>query len=291
MDSPVKVDALDWIWSKWRDASPIHVVDVGANPVEGDPSYKDMLKRGYVQVTGFEPQPEALAELSARGSENECYLPYALGAGGPASLRLFKESGFASLYDLNAPLAELFGWRRGTREVGRRDVSTVRMDEVTGLRSVDFLKIDVQGSELPIIANGEAKLAQAVAVQVEVRFVPLYDGEPTFGELDAELRRQGFMFHDFAYLKRVSLASPSAGKIRWRACRQVVDGDAFYIRDLTRPEAITDVQFFRLALISEGAIRSHTLALYCLETLAHRGALEDGVVGGYLARLPRSVRR
>ena len=50
-----------------------HVVDVGANPIDGDPPYKDMLAQGLCSVTGFEPQAEALATLNQSKGELETY--------------------------------------------------------------------------------------------------------------------------------------------------------------------------------------------------------------------------
>jgi hypothetical protein len=38
------------------------VVDIGANPIDGDPPYRTMLHQGLCRVTGFEPQPEALQQ-------------------------------------------------------------------------------------------------------------------------------------------------------------------------------------------------------------------------------------
>jgi hypothetical protein len=37
------------------------VVDIGANPIDGDPPYKLMLQKRQCRLIGFEPQPEALA--------------------------------------------------------------------------------------------------------------------------------------------------------------------------------------------------------------------------------------
>jgi len=47
------------------------MVDIGANPIDGDPPYKTMLGRRLCTVTGFEPQVEALAALNARKSDLE----------------------------------------------------------------------------------------------------------------------------------------------------------------------------------------------------------------------------
>jgi hypothetical protein len=40
------------------------VVDIGANPIDGDPPYKAMLQRRICRVTGFDPHPQALARLN-----------------------------------------------------------------------------------------------------------------------------------------------------------------------------------------------------------------------------------
>ncbi len=57
------------------------VVDIGANPIDGDPPYKEMLAAGLCTVIGFEPQADALAALNRRRTPRERYLPYAVGDG------------------------------------------------------------------------------------------------------------------------------------------------------------------------------------------------------------------
>ena len=36
------------------------IIDIGANPIGGNPPYKAMLEASLCEVIGFEPQPEAL---------------------------------------------------------------------------------------------------------------------------------------------------------------------------------------------------------------------------------------
>ena len=55
---------VDWL----PPTRPTTVLDIGANPIDGDPPYKAMLASGLCSVIGFEPQPEALAELNRRKS-------------------------------------------------------------------------------------------------------------------------------------------------------------------------------------------------------------------------------
>src|SRR3954451_13935580 len=61
--------------------------------------------------------------------------------------------------------------------------------------------MDVQGSELEVLRGGTVKLSQAVVVQTEISFVPLYKEQPVFGDIDLELRSQGFIPHCFAAVK------------------------------------------------------------------------------------------
>jgi FkbM family methyltransferase len=276
---------LDYLWGLGSAHGALHVIDVGANPIEGDAPYKGLLERGYARVTGFEPQAEAHAALEARKSEAETYLPVALGTGGRSALRLYRHSGFASVFEVQGDVAALIGMGRATRPTGQVEVETKRLDDIEAAPA-DYLKIDVQGFELDIISNGRSKLSQAVLIQTEVRFLPVYRDEPSFGDLDRELRAQGFMFHDFAFLKRVALTSPSSPALRRRSLRQVVDGDAFYIRDLTRVGGMTDAQLWRLAVLAEGVVGSPNLAVFALDHLAARRAVPADAAARYLGLLP-----
>ena len=78
----------DELLSLLSPARLTHVVDVGANPIDGAPPYKQMLSQGLCTVTGFEPQEQALAALNERKGPLETYLPHALGSGGQATLNI-----------------------------------------------------------------------------------------------------------------------------------------------------------------------------------------------------------
>lgn len=269
-------------------AAPLHVLDVGANPIEGEVSYRGLLDAGLLRVTGFEPQAEALARLQAKKGPLETYLPPAVGDGRMVRLHLTRAGGFTSIWPADTAVAGLLGWGRAMTALEVVDLPTVRLDDLD-LGAVDFLKIDVQGSELAIISNGRAALAGAVAVQTEVRFLPIYAGEPRFGALDGELHAQGFAFHDFVHLKRVGLAGPHADRLRRRSFRQVVDGDAIYLRDLTGIGAWDDDRILRLAILAVGVFESAGVAVHCLDTLAARGRCSAAEVDAFIGLLPEAL--
>ncbi|NVO24049.1 FkbM family methyltransferase [Donghicola mangrovi] len=265
----------------------LRILDVGANPlVEGDVSYKGLLDQGYAEVVGFEPQEHALAALLERKSEAETYLPYALGAGQEKELHLFQSSGFTSVFPADAASARYLGFHQAMKETDRVQIQTRRMDEITEIGAVDFLKIDVQGSETEIISHGLKTLAGAVAVQSEVRFFPLYEGEPTYGELEQALAKGGFRFLKLASLKHVSAASKWRKRLRRTIYSQAVDGDGFYLRDMRRPEAYSDDQLKALAILADGIMDAPDVTLFALDHLIAREAIPESSAEAYLATLP-----
>ena len=89
------------------------VVDIGANPIDGDPPYKSLLQKRGCRVTGFEPQADALATLNARKSELETYFPNVIADGNPATLRICRAPGMTSLYK---PDTKMLAYFRGLPE-------------------------------------------------------------------------------------------------------------------------------------------------------------------------------
>jgi hypothetical protein len=98
-----------------------HVVDIGANPIDGAPPYRPLLDAQLCRITGFEPQASALAELNLKKGANEIYLPYAVGDGKEHTLNLCAYSGWTSTFVPSAAALEVFSFfKNNAREVGQR---------------------------------------------------------------------------------------------------------------------------------------------------------------------------
>ncbi len=262
------------------------VVDIGANPIDGDPPYKPMLDAGLCRVTGFEPQEAALAALQLKKGPNERYLPYAVGDGEVNTLNICHASGMTSFFELNAATAEIFPFFRMAGEVVRKvELETCCLNDIEEIEHLDFLKIDIQGGELAVFKSGGGKLAQTVAIQTEVSFIPLYKGQPTLGDIDVELRSQGFVPHCFAAIKKWPIAPCVINNNPRQALNQLLEADLVYVRDFSRPEGMSDEQLKHLALIAHHCYRSIDLALRCVMLLEQRGALATGAQKAYLASL------
>lgn len=262
------------------------VVDVGANPIDGAPPYAAMLAAGLCRVTGFEPQAEALAALQMRRGPHERYLAHAVADGAVHTLNVCRGSGMASLLEPDPATLSLFAGLVPLAEVlARVPLQTHRLDDLAEVEAVDLLKLDVQGSELMVLQGGRARLAQAVAVHVEVSFVTLYQAQPPFGEIDRELRLQGFMPHCFDQIKQGPIAPCVVEGDQGRGLRQLLEADIVYVRDIARPAPMSDEQLRQLALIAHCVYGSFDLALRCLVLLEARQAMPPGTQTRYAALL------
>ncbi|HWU55001.1 MAG TPA: FkbM family methyltransferase [Rhizomicrobium sp.] len=263
------------------------VVDVGANPIDGDPPYKAMLAAGLCEVTGFEPQAAALARLEQKKGPRERYLPYALADGTERTLHVCQLEGMTSLLvpdPAHLALFNLFPTWGTVKE--RIPVTTRKLDDIAEISALDFLKMDVQGAEREVLAHGQAKLKDAVVIQTEVSFVPLYKDQPSFGDMDLALRALGFLPHSVTGTKIWPIAPMVVGDQPNRGIRQLLETDMVYVRDFSQPENMSVEQWKHLALIAHHCYGSYDLVLKAILTLMQLGAVPADANRRYLASLP-----
>jgi len=266
---------------------PTAIVDVGANPIDGDPPYKAMLAAGLCKVVGFEPQAGALARLNQAKGPHELYLPYALADGTERTLHVCELEGMTSLLVPDPAHLALFNlfpiWGKVKDRI---PVATRKLDDIAEIAQMDFLKMDVQGTENEVLAHGRVKLRDTVVIQTEVSFVPLYQGQPCFGEIDLNLRELGFLPHSVTGTKIWPLAPMVVGNEPNRGIRQLLETDMVYVRDFSRPENMNTEQWKHLALIAHHCYGSYDLALKAIVNLMELGAVAPDASKRYLASLP-----
>jgi FkbM family methyltransferase len=249
-----------------------------------------MLKAGLCTVIGFEPQADALAELNRVKGPFERYLPYAVGDGRERTLHICLAKGMTSLLPPDPEQLALFNefprYGRVEREV---PVATMRLDDIDEIEEIDFLKIDVQGSELEVFRTGRRKLARAIAIQTEVSFIALYRDQPTIGTVDLALRELGFVPHCFAQFLLCPIAPAVIEGDPRKPVHQLVEADLVYVRDFTRVENLNAQQWKHLALVAHHCYGSIDLALRAIAAATELGALDRGAPERYLSilRAPR----
>jgi FkbM family methyltransferase len=150
---------------------------------------------GLVQPILFEPDPAERARLTAAYGES-AVIGFAAGdVEGPASLYVTAEPGCSSLLEPDIESLRTQGLLRGREVVARLPVETRRIDSMIGeglLPPPTYLKIDVQGFEKRVLDGMGAVIDGVVAIELESRLVPAYQGETLFPEMIDSLRGSGF---------------------------------------------------------------------------------------------------
>lgn len=290
-DNKGKTDRLGKLLSILPTYEPIRILDIGANPIEGTPEYGHLLSHGQCTVVGFEPQKTELDILNARKGPNETYLPHAVGKDGPAKLHIARHSGFSSLYPPDLSAAAFLNFSRGMQITSTVDLTVVSLDSIAEIGAIDLLKMDIQGGELAVLGGASNLLSDAIAVQTEARMLPIYEGEPSFGQLHDALMAKEFCFHTWLFQKRVKTSHRYRKLVGRGALRQMVDGDAAYVARLTRLDKECSVRLSKLAVMADSVFDSPDLAFHCLSILANRGELTDADAFEYAATLPPIYRR
>jgi FkbM family methyltransferase len=210
---------------------PLVYIDVGAR--DGLAGAWDALARaGLVQAYGFDPAAEHVAGLARRDAHVE-YLPVAVGEhSGRARLVHTLMPGCSSFLEPNFDLLRDYPACRIFEVVGESEVEVRTLDELVGSGAVPaprLLKLDTQGSELPILRGARRVLPHVVCIELETQFKPMYRGQALFPEVKAFLEEHGFI------LRQLRVNGPYEGEF--------LEADAFFSR---RPALDANLDLIRL---------------------------------------------
>jgi len=253
----------------------VEVFDVGAM-IEGAERYAGLVAQGLAQVTGFEPNPQEYQRLCATHVGPYRYFPYFLGNGGPAQFHVARYPGCSSLYAPNAALIDLFT-SLGTQDeadnfrvVAQEQVQTTRLDDIPEIGLPDFVKMDIQGSELDVLRGATQALSNAVVFELETMFVPLYHDQPLFGDLQVFMRKHGFLFHKFIDISGRSLKPFMPSNNPFTPISQALWADAIFVRDFTALESFSDEQLLKAAMVLHELYCSYDLVYHFLKEYDRR---------------------
>jgi FkbM family methyltransferase len=219
----------------------IRCLDIGSLCIgeQEDPWINLARIEGLAEVIGFEPIEEECARLNAINESHQGvirYLPFAIGDGASHSLRVTNIPMTSSLYEPHHETIDVF-WNLGELMCveKRVDVETKRLDDLLALTgAVDFIKLDIQGSELMALENAKRALDSVGVVQCEVEFIELYQDQPLFADVDKFLRSQGFSFLKFSYQEGRSYKPLYSNANPNNAISQTLWADAVYVKDFRR---------------------------------------------------------
>jgi FkbM family methyltransferase len=247
----------------------IHLIDGGAGRADLTRFWRSIPSELLV-LYGFDPDAadcERLnAEAKAHGVDHRFY-----GCGlsdRPGERTLHIATGDSSLFPTNHALVDRWSYN-GNIDMAKhmKAERSVRVPCTTldlwraehQISPIDFIKLNVQASELDILKGAERSLGSVLGLQLEASFVQTYVGQPLFSDLDQFVRAQGFTFFDFLAPNQVGrkrsplyLNVPQhIGIFRWPS-KQIFEGHFLWLRDpLASPAAFSNEQLLKLVCIAE----------------------------------------
>ena len=97
-------------------------------------------------------------------------------------------------------------WRKSLQQIETSNVQCTTFDsfcQKNHIKSIDFAKIDVQGYEDKVLqgANNLLENQKIGVLKIEVSFIPIYQNQPHFSEIDILMRTRGYVLLDLLFFR------------------------------------------------------------------------------------------
>jgi len=265
----------------------IEIMDVGAADINETPIYSSLINNKIGNLNAFEGDERQIEKLKLKYKDSIKLFTEFLFDGSDQYLHLAKpESGMTSLFKPNEKVLNFFNSFSHFGKINEiKKIKTSKLNDIEKLPLIDFAKLDIQGSELTVLKNGNLKLAKCLAIQVEVSFVCLYENQPTFGEVDLWMRESGYTPHRFIDIKRWSIAPTIFNDNPRVPGNQLLESDIIYIKDPFRTELLDNEQLKKLILLSHYCFKSYDLSVFFILELEKRKILEKDIFKNYIANI------
>jgi FkbM family methyltransferase len=180
-------------WPEHLPFAPQNILDIGAHQGEISRQLSVLYQPRFVGMV--EPIPELASKLKhTTFAPSQCVFGCAVGRQqGIAELNVLEHMPSTSLLEVTAESEVLF---EKPMAIARSIQVPVRtLDDIFAdcdIDELDFLKIDVQGYELEVIAGGLQTLKKTKLVMTEVSFFSHYHRQPLFLDVYSALAQHGF---------------------------------------------------------------------------------------------------
>jgi FkbM family methyltransferase len=173
--------------------SPLSLIDIGAHDGKFAKSVESYC--GISQCLLVEPLPHKAAYLRQIFNSQEYTVVESVlsQSSGTVDFEVNAAEATSSMLKIKRPMQELSKLNLGESKIIQCQSQT--LDDLVSnhdMKSIDLIKIDVQGSEHLVLSGGEKTLEISKLIWIEVSFKPLYDGSSVFADIYSLLEKSNF---------------------------------------------------------------------------------------------------
>ncbi|MCX6819789.1 MAG: FkbM family methyltransferase [Candidatus Adlerbacteria bacterium] len=189
------------------------VLDIGANTGEFSKEMRTLFPEA--DIYAFEPLKDCFETIGLKMANDSKFHSFNNALGETTGTSIIQRSSFhpsSSMRTMAELHKELYPKSKDSFE---EKIQIARLDDAMKDISVDtpmFIKMDVQGFEDSVIRGGIDTIKKAAVLQVETSFVPLYENQPLFADIHAQLHALGFSYRGTTATHR----NPKTGELLYQ---------------------------------------------------------------------------
>lgn len=170
------------------------ILDIGANIGQYGGEMRNLGFNG--EILSFEPMKKAFSILEKNATKDKNWKVFNFSIGerdGQTTINIAKNSVSSSLLE-NLP--QLTECAPESAFIEKETIEIKKLDSIFESLNLNeknvYLKIDTQGYEEMVLIGAEKSLALVTGIQIEMAFIPTYEGAITFDKMKTKLNDLGF---------------------------------------------------------------------------------------------------
>ncbi|WP_185858832.1 TDP-N-acetylfucosamine:lipid II N-acetylfucosaminyltransferase [Vreelandella populi] len=257
----------------WQIKGKVVVLDNRASLIKNGLA-DQMSDTGAFGIVAFDPASEVKNAKQYEGSDTIQLFQHALlGDGQAATLHACVAPEMTSTL---APLpAEKLPKRHhlGAQPLAELPISTIALDSINGLDSLDWLILDELSDAMAVLENGKEALKDTLLIQARVPFQLTHEKQPSLAELQHWASRNGFRFYRMHNIQHYSHLPENLNAVSPCATEQE-SADVLFLPSYERMAALSDKDKTRLAFIMSTCFGAHDIAFELMADVSQEKALE-----------------
>ncbi|MDF3917328.1 glycosyltransferase family 4 protein [Salinicola salarius] len=257
----------------WQIKSKVVVLDNRSKLLKNGLA-DQLLETGAFGIVAFDPASEVADVQQYEGNEDIQVFQHALlGDGKPATLYACVAPEMTGTLTPH-PAEKLPEYHRlGAQFLAELPISTIALDNINGLESLDWLILDELSDAMAVLDNGKKALKDTLLIQARIALQPTHERQPNLAELQHWASRNGFRFYRFNDFHHYSHLPERLRKRNDYATEQE-SAEVLFLPNHERMAALSDQNKIKLAFILSAGFRAHDVAYNLIVEASQERALE-----------------